>query len=88
MAHQHQGRGLALGKPLQRRSALPHLADRSRSTGEIGIVQSLNAVNDCHSRPQRLQFFKNELQIGFSQQLQIGGPRSRKPLPAELYLLG
>ena len=86
MTHQQKRRGLAFGKPLQCRGALTHLTHRARSTAEIGVMQSLDAVDDRHLRLQCLQLLKNQIQIGLRQQLQIGGTTGQS-LPAQLHLL-
>ena len=86
VTHQQQGNVQAFGQPLQRRRTFPHLTDRPRSTGEIGVMQRLNAVDDRHSGTQRLQLLQHQFQIGFSQQLKLRCPSS-EPLPAQLHLL-
>ena len=87
VTHQQQRCGLTLGQPLQSRRTFPHLTHRPGGTGEVRVMERLDAVDDRHGRPQGLQFLQDQLQIGFSQQLQVGGPCTRQPLPAQLHLL-
>ena len=70
MADQHQGRVLALGDAGQGSGTLAHLGHRARRTGQLSVMQGLDAVDDRHRRPQRLQLLQHQLQIGLSEQLQ------------------
>ena len=86
MTHQQKGDVLAFGQTLKGGRTFTHLTDRPRSTGEVGVMQGLNAVDDRHSGAQRLQLLQHHFQIGFGQQLQLRCP-SGEPLPAQLHLL-
>ena len=86
VAHQKQRDVLTFGQPLQGGRTFTHLTDRPRRTGEVGVMQRLNAVDDRHSGAQCLQLLQHQFQIGFGQQLQLRRPPG-KPLPAQLHLL-
>ena len=87
MPHQQHCRGLAFGQTLQSGGTLPHLTNGTGCTGEIGVMEGLDAVDDRHGGPQGLELLKHQVQIGFRQQLQIRCP-SGEPLPTQLHLLG
>ncbi len=69
-------------------------------TGQFGVVQGLDAVDDRHRRPQGLQLLQHQLQVGFREQQKVGIARGlnplasgsgsssmRQPTPAQLHLL-
>ena len=56
------------GQTLQGRSTLPDLSHGPWGTGKVGIMQRLDAVDHSHVWPQRFQFLKHQLQIGFRQE--------------------
>ena len=87
MPHQHQSRRLAFGEALKGCGTFADLAHRAGSTGEITVMESLNAVDDRHIGTQGLQLLKHHIQIGFRQELQIVGT-GMEPLPSQLHLLG
>ena len=86
VAHQQQRDVLAFRQPLQGSRTFTHLTDGPRRTGEVGVMQRLNAVDDRHSGAKGLQLLQHQFQIGFGQQLQLRCPPG-KPLPAQLHLL-
>ena len=86
MAHKQQRGVLTLRQSLQGSRTFPHLSDGPRCTGEFGIVQGLDAVNDGHIWPQSFEFLQHQLQIRLRQQLQITAVSS-EPLPTQLHLL-
>ena len=71
MAHQQQGSVLTLRQSLQSSRTFPDLGDGTRCTGQFGIMQRLDTVNDRHLWPQSLQFLKNQFKVCLRQQLQI-----------------
>ena len=87
MAHQQQGRVLALGDAGEGGGAFAHLGHRTRCTGQFAVVEGLDAVDDRHGRPQGFEFLQHQFQVGFGQQLQLAAVAT-EAAPAQFHLLG